>query len=153
MGLDMYLNASRYLSNYKDADKEKKAEMLKMFPELEVYLNEDDNPIREVKVEVGYWRKANQIHNWFVQNIQDGEDDCRSYYVDRKQLEQLKNLCRQVLEDKSLADELLPTTSGFFFGSTDFDDWYFSDLENTVKIIDNVLALPEDWSFEYQSSW
>lgn len=153
MGLDMYLNASRYLSNYKDTDKEKKAEMLKMFPELEVYLNEDDNPIREVKAEVGYWRKANQIHNWFVQNIQDGEDDCRSYYVDRKQLEQLKNLCRQVLEDKSLADELLPTTSGFFFGSTDFDDWYFSDLENTVKIIDNVLALPEDWSFEYQSSW
>ena len=26
--------------------------------------------------EVMYWRKANYIHNWFVENIQNGSDDC-----------------------------------------------------------------------------
>jgi hypothetical protein len=152
MGLDMYLNATRYLSNYKDADKQKKEEMLKTFPELKAYLAEE-NPIKEAKAEVGYWRKANQIHAWFVENIQDGEDDCKSYYVSREKLQELKNLCRQVLEDKSLADELLPTQSGFFFGGTEYEEYYFNDLRKTIEIIDNALALPEDWSFEYQSSW
>ena len=27
--------------------------------------------------EVGYWRKANAIHKWFVDNVQDGNDDCK----------------------------------------------------------------------------
>ena len=153
MGLDMMLNASLYLSKYNDADKQKKEKLLEMFPELKVYLTEGENPVQEVKAEIGYWRKANQIHNWFVNNVQNGEDDCRSYYVDRKQLEQLKSLCQQVLEDKSLADKLLPTQSGFFFGSTEYEGYYFTDLEDTVKIIDNALALPDGWTFEYHSSW
>ena len=29
----------------------------------------------------GYWRKANQIHKWFVDNVQGGIDDCRPYPV------------------------------------------------------------------------
>jgi len=153
VGLDMMLNASLYLSKYNDADKQKKEKLLEMFPELKVYLTEGENPVQEVKAEIGYWRKANQIHNWFVNNVQNGEDDCRSYYVDRKQLEQLKSLCQQVLEDKSLADKLLPTQSGFFFGSTEYEGYYFTDLEDTVKIIDNALALPDGWTFEYHSSW
>lgn len=153
MGLDMGLSASRYLSVYDDADKQKKEELLEMFPELKVYLAEEENPIQEVKAEIGYWRKANQIHRWFVENIQKGEDDCKSYYVSRKKLQELKSLCQQVLENKSLAEELLPTQSGFFFGGTEYEDYYFDDLEKTIRIIDNALALPETWRFEYQSSW
>ena len=153
MGLDMGLSASRYLSDYNNADKQKKEELLEMFPELKVYLTEDENPIQEVKAEIGYWRKANQIHNWFVNNVQDGEDDCRSYYVSREKLQELKSLCQQVLENKSLANEFLPTQSGFFFGSTEYEGYYFDDLEKTIRIIDNALALPETWRFEYQSSW
>ena len=153
MGLDMGLSASRYLSDYNNADKQKKEELLEMFPELKVYLTEEENPIQEVRAIVGYWRKANQIHAWFVENIQEGEDDCKSYYVSREKLQELKNLCRQVLEDKSLAVKLLPTQSGFFFGSTEYEGYYFDDLEETIRIIDNALALPETWRFEYQSSW
>jgi hypothetical protein len=57
------------------------------------------------------------------------------------------------LADHSLAAELLPPTDGFFFGSTELDEGYFDDLRNTIEIIDHVLALPEDWMIEYQSSW
>lgn len=153
MGLDMYLNASRYLSNYDDADMEKKAEMLKLFPELEVYLTEEVSPIRTVVAEIGYWRKANQIHKWFVDNVQEGVDDCKSYYVDRDQLNELKSLCERVLANHDLAGELLPTGAGFFFGSTEYGEYYFQDLEETIKIIDKALVLSYDWDLAYQSSW
>jgi hypothetical protein len=62
----------------------------------------------------------------------------------------------EVLEDHSKASELLPTAIGFFFGSTDYDEWYFKDLEYTKevigKIVDNWEAL-EYWDFYYSSSW
>jgi hypothetical protein len=29
----------------------------------------------QVSVTCAYWRKSNQIHNWFVKNVQNNEDD------------------------------------------------------------------------------
>lgn len=52
-----------------------------------------------------------------------------------------------------LAKELLPPTSGFFFGSTAVDEYYIDDLQKTIAIIDKTLALPNNWWIEYQSSW
>lgn len=43
-----------------------------------VLLDYDENKIKII-YEVAYWRKANHIHNWFVQNIQDGIDDLLDY--------------------------------------------------------------------------
>ncbi len=150
MGLDMYLNASRYLSDYNEADKQKKEQLFKLFPELKAYTAQ---ATKEVTVEVGYWRKANAIHNWFVHNVQNGEDNCAKYNVHPDHLMKLKSLCEQVLADHSLAGELLPPTGGFFFGSTEIDEGYFQDLSDTIQIIDRVLALPDGWWIEYQSSW
>ena len=66
MGLDMYLNAKRYLSDYNEADLAKKREMMNLFPELAVYLTQENgHPIKEITASVGYWRKANAIHGWF----------------------------------------------------------------------------------------
>lgn len=105
--------------------------------------------------EVGYWRKANQIHKWFVDNVQDGVDDCGTYKVTKAHLVELYNLCSQVLNDHSLAESLLPSQSGFFFGSTDYDEWYYNDLENTKRIIDNILEYKSDCldNLYYSSSW
>lgn len=136
--------------------------------------------------QIGYWRKANHIHNWFVENVQDGIDECDTYEVTKEQLEDLLNVCRKVLdgsklvkgkvvngqkyengkmvniyqdgeyiEDSSVAKELLPTTSGFFFGGTEYDEWYYKDVENTISIIENVLRTT-DFEHEvvmYHSSW
>jgi hypothetical protein len=153
MGLDMYLYAKRYLADFRPEDKEKAEAIQKLFPELAGVKNQYGSAVKVVQAEVGYWRKANAIHDWFVQEVQDGEDKCRPHYVDREKLVALKALCEQVLADKSLAHELLPTTAGFFFGGTDYDDWYFESLESTIEIIDAALKLPNDWDFEYQSSW
>ena len=156
MGLDMYLNAKRYVSKHFNAGDEAVARAIQeQFPELAGKTGRwgDDSPVKEVTVEAGYWRKANAIHQWFVKNVQEGEDDCRPYYVGREQLEELREVCKRVLAFRHLAVELLPAQSGFFFGSTDYDDWYYQDLEQTVAIIDDVLTLPTAWDFEYRASW
>jgi hypothetical protein len=76
-----------------------------------------------IAINVCYWRKANEIHNWFVQNIQNGEDDCNSYFIPREKLKELVNLCKTVKQTKNT--DLLPTQSGFFFGSTEHDEYYY----------------------------
>ena len=56
--------------------------------------------------EIGYWRKANAIHKWFVDNVQNGVDDCGEYKVTKEQLIQLHNACNDVLNNHSLAESL-----------------------------------------------
>ncbi len=156
MGLDMYLKGKRYISSAFNGggDDELAQTIGNALPELNVFVPRwGKSIVKEVVVEVGYWRKANAIHNWFVKNCQEGEDDCGTYYVGREQLEELRGICQTILADRSLASELLPPTAGFFFGSTSVDDFYFQDLKQTVDLIDQALTLPNSWEFEYESSW
>ena len=90
--------------------------------------------------------------NWFVKNTQDGEDDCKEYYVSREQLQTLVDTCKLVLKDKDSASELLPCQEGFFFGSTDYDEYYFGDLEETIKMIEPLIK-EETGDFYYKASW
>lgn len=156
MGLDMYLSGKRYMSKvFREADEPKQNAIAKLFPELEGWTGRwgDASPVKEVSIDAGYWRKANAIHDWFVREVQGGEDNCAPHYVSREQLVELKEVCEQVLADREQAKELLPTASGFFFGSQEYDQYYFDDLESTVQIVDKCLTLPLDWEFEYRSSW
>ena len=147
MGLDMYLSAKRYVSKY--SDEELHAKVNDSLAALRGPLE-----INTVVAEAMYWRKANAIHNWFVTKCRDGKDECQEVCVDRAQLVELRDTCKKVLEDQSLADILLPPAVGFFFGSTDLDDWYFDTLKNTVERLDLLLSDQfKDWDFYYQSSW
>lgn len=148
MGLDQYLTAKLYTSKYSDNEIREKLKVV--IPDIY-----DSGNLDYIKVvfEVGYWRKANQIHRWFVENVQDGEDDCKDYYVSREQLIDLMNKCKMVLESKENAEEILPTQEGFFFGGTEYDDYYFETCEDTIKIIEKCLKLPEAWDFVYRGSW
>ena len=102
-----------------------------------------------------YWRKANAIHGWFDENVADeyGINNCKSYAVSREKLVELRDLIHRVIESKET--DLLPTVAGFFFGSTQYDDDYWIDLEFTARNIDHVLEKypEEDWDFEYIASW
>ena len=112
-------------------------------------------PSARVSFTVGYWRKANQIHSWFVRECQDGRDECQITHVSRDKLRELRDVCLRVLVDRNdeLADELLAPQGGFFFGSVDYNDWYWSDLKETVQQLDRALALSGSWTLYYQSSW
>jgi len=148
MGLDMYLNKKRYMGwNYEHNRENKRV------PDLSDF-NVDTKKVTYIEEQALYWRKANAIHQWFVENVQGGCDDCKSYFVGKDDLEKLLTLVTEVLDDHEKAETVLPTTSGFFFGNTEYDEWYFKDLEYTKEGIETLLA---NWDIEteyyYQSSW
>ena len=102
-----------------------------------------------------YWRKANAVHNWMVENVQDGKDDCGVYEVFLPQLMDLKGIVEKIIANPKKAPDLLPTVSGFFFGSTEYDEWYMDDMHLTLKNINQMLEDHEEGEtrFFYTSSW
>lgn len=154
MGLDQYLHAEMYTSPAEWRGEQVNQTYSKLVEACGMGDKKlADLPSATVQFNIGYWRKANAIHAWFVENCQNGEDDCGEYTVAREQLQELKDLCLKVLASPDLSNELLPTRSGFFFGSTEYDEYYREDLESTIAIIDNAFSLGSDWHFKYSSSW
>ena len=68
---------------------------------------------------------------------------------------ELRDVCRKVLADRPKAGEILPTQEGFFFGGTEYDDWYFEGIEYTVEAITRILNDPGLTQMEmyYHASW
>ena len=156
MGLDMYLTGKVYLSDY--TEDEKTVEAREALKDLKIL---NGFKAKQIEVEVMYWRKANAIHQWFVNNIQEGEDNCQTYYVTHSDLHDLLKIIDTILKTENkekqgeLIDELLPPQSGFFFGSNEIDEWYFEDLKATQNTLTNFLNIEENKRFElyYHSSW
>lgn len=156
MGLDMYLSAEKYVSgsDYREGDKSKFEEIVRLL-DADTFVG-GFVPNVQVQVSVAYWRKANQIHQWFVDNCGRGEDDCRPYYVSREHLQELLSTCLEVKARKhpDVANDLLPPQIGFFFGSDKVDEWYWEQIDDTIAQLDKILKeVPEGWEFQYQASW
>jgi hypothetical protein len=124
------------------------------------------NTVRQVKNKAGilswvirtesmYWRKENHIHAWFVDNCQGGVDDCGTYPVDSDYIEEFIVIASDILKDRSLASELMPTQSGFFFGGTEYHKWYFEALKSTRTVFRKLLkpSTKKNWSLFYHASW
>lgn len=159
MGLDMYLIKA----------KRKRGRISKRIHDIDdVY---DDYSF------IGQWRKANHIHKWFVDHVQDGFDNCEFYQVTKEQLIELRDTCKKVIDASTLVDgkvigsygfkkkfiffgpavskpnyvkglriknakvakELLPCQAGFFFGTTDYDEWYYNNTMYTMNLINDIL--------------
>lgn len=160
MGLDMYLRKKHYVRCWKSGEKnivdaESVDVMVSVnYPDgtrdnLDFATNKPESGVT-IELPVAYWRKANAIHRWFVQNCANGEDNCEPMYVPYEKLVELHDLCAKVLEDHSKAPDLLPTQDGFFFGPTTYDEWYFNDVKHTLEVLKD---LDETGTYEYQASW
>ena len=155
MGLDQYLDKELYVGEYDKIDKTLVDTILKA---IDVEDKSGNYKHCYVSVPAIYWRKSNQIHKWFVDNCQDGNDNCKMAYVGTEQLENLLSTIKKQLKNKKKI--VLEPTSGFFFGSTEIDEWYWKDLEQSVIEIERELKFVKDqaekgryWSFWYHSSW
>ena len=62
-----------------------------------------------------HWRKANSVHKWMVENVQNGVDDCEIYEVDINQLRELKDIVEEILASPEKAPDLLPTEFWILF--------------------------------------
>ena len=149
MGLDMYLSKKIYIgANYQHRNV--KLNIKCSIKNKPIKINTDK--VSYIIEEVGYWRKANHIHNWFIE-LNNGVDDCNPISVDREDLIKLMAVCKEVKETKNV--DLLPTISGCFFGSTEYDEYYYSDIDETIEILEKVLNDNNDNNieFEYRASW
>lgn len=93
-----------------------------------------DNLFFKPLPQVGYWRKDDELHDWFVANVQGGKDDCGYYEVTKEHLERLL-WDIQVQIDKA---PIIPDS-----------------LRRTKKILTSVLK-KTDWETEtivYHASW
>ena len=118
------------------------------------------SPSATLSMTVMYWRKANAIHQWFVSNFGNGVDECQEIGVPRDGLVALRNLCEILLNASNenrnaLAEEHLPPQSGFFFGSTEIDEWYWEALTETRDTLTRVLAdeTLAECDYTYRASW
>jgi len=180
MGLDMYLYKKTYVQNWEHTPDERKHVItVKMGGKK----RKDIKPerISEITESVGYWRKFNALHSWFVQELADGVDDCRELYVGEDGLKNALDVLQKVktaldkagkkvasihvgwkdgekmYEDMEVYDadevtKLLPTAEGFFFGGTEYDDYYYNEVCNTIKLFEELLE-EEGGDFYYQASW
>lgn len=191
MGLDMYLHQDQHFARIESLA-EAYDDYRRQFDTAEKIIEAMGNSPEgvggvDVRTTVLKWRKENAIHNWFVKNVQDGEDDCGEYFVTDEQLLELRDTCDKVLkasklvsgkvyagtvwsdefpnghttfddgkvvENADVARKLLPTADGFFFGQTDYDEWYIRGLEYTRDGISRILKnKPDDAWLYYSSSW
>ena len=116
---------------------------------LDMYLSKKETS------EVAYWRKANAIHGWIVNNTHEVDQDIL-YVVKMEHVVQLRDVCKQVTEahDEGLAMELLPPASGFFFGSNEVGEYYWDYVAETVTTLSAIIQEnPDDAEFEYYASW
>lgn len=160
MGLDMYLEVRKFVpaKNYKVIDGDYSSEFHQEYIDiLEASKMKSLAAVDSVGLSITetaiYWRKVNSIHNWFVNECANGVDECQPTYVSREKLEQLLGIVTEAIDTKNA--ELLPPASGFFFGSTDVDEWYWNDLKYTQVELKTILdkTKNEDISFIYQASW
>lgn len=160
MGLDMYLSARQYI-NRMDYSTEVHSETPRFTNIVDTLgvrdlVEPDGFSGAYVELPVMYWRKSNAIHNWFVREFANDVDDCRPMSLTTEQLRELVELCDIVREDHSKAEELLPTGAGFFFGGTDYDEWYFEDIAHTadrLRYIVNEMDSRQMDYLVYQASW
>lgn len=114
-----------------------------------------------VQITCAYWRKANAVHAWFVDEVQGGTDDCGEYPVHVEKLAELRKhaldaVAKYDAGERETAASVLQPRSGFFFGGTDVDDWWRSDLEATAAEIERVINTAikiGGVEFSYHSSW
>jgi hypothetical protein len=180
MGLDMYLSAKTYVKNWEHTKPEAKTEV-KVKRGGKLLKTIQPARVSYITEEIGYWRKANAIHSWFVNNCNEGDDDCDTYYVSQEKLEELSGIVERVLKasvlvegmiqngttngvpnmekgkyvkDSTVAKELLPTGEGSFFGSTDYDEWYVQDLRTTKTILKEAIKCAKNGAdIYYSASW
>lgn len=90
--------------------------------------------------------KANQIFEWFIKNVMNGEINKEYYDISKEQLTELLYTCKQVVSEgvvkENEAKEMLPLmeNTGYFFGTSEYNNIYAIQVTDMIKILENVLS-------------
>lgn len=104
--------------------------------------------------------KTNQIFNWFISNVMNGNVDKEYYEVTKEQLLSLYDTCKKVQcsfkligknkytnedeyeVDEKIAKELLPFMDevGYFFGPRVYGELYVEQVIKIIDVVDQILT-------------
>ena len=165
MGLDIYFNRFRrtkyaeYKAKCKKANKELKdfeKSMKEKYhsTDFNIWSEKDQQRYHELYqalpsesdygTEIGYFRKVNFLMEFFHY-----EGNCEDKEISLDEVKELAERCTKVLmhkgeEDEYHAKHLLPTQEGFFFGSTEYNDYYYQDVKEVgewaTKVVEETDA-------------
>ena len=141
MGLDMYLYT------YPEGLEEDIKKLHKLPPE-------ERDKIWDETYEIGYWRKYNFLHKYLCDN---GEliVDKVLYFVPRKVLYEFLEKAVKVVKRQTIrvSSQTLPVCEGLFYGSYEYDDYYYGQVHDTIIKITEILRDNQDDKFLYYASW
>lgn len=141
MGLDMYLYSFEAKNRKKILNYEKlpSNEQWGLFEEMEVLAD---------------WRKANMLHNFFCTYGEECLEEIL-YIIPRTLISEFIIKASVIItkKDKALSAKALPTCSGFFYGSVEYDDDYYLTVCEAIKTLADILNKNPDDEFVYYASW
>ena len=158
MGLDMYIERIYGLENLSDITHFNGITNVISGSDIDEVHSEDYETSQ-----IAYWRKANQIHAFFEDQLANGElENCSYYEIPLDTLKLLLkrcNLVKSLMDDRECGEseaiyklseedleyiqELLPTREGFFFGDTSYDEYYYDDIDSTIEQITPIIEKME----------
>lgn len=108
--------------------------------------------------QLAHFVKANQVFNWFIKNVMNGNIDNEYYEVTENHLKSLLDVCNKVKEgfnfigtddyygdqydvDVEIASNLLPTMEerGYFFGTGNYGRVYVKQVNEVIDVVKNIL--------------
>lgn len=96
-------------------------------------------------IEVAYFRKVNFLMSFF-----NYEGNCEDKRISKEEVEALLDACEREVK----GEEVLEPTAGFFFGSTDRDEFFYEQISDVIEKFTNILN-ETDWESEevYMYCW
>ncbi|AWM79061.1 hypothetical protein DKL61_01090 [Gammaproteobacteria bacterium ESL0073] len=92
---------------------------------------------RDEIMEMGVFRKVNALLQWVNTYVMTVEN-CAYIPISKEDLEKLQGTLNQLTTDN--CQELFPTQEGFFYGSTEYDECYWEDVQAIKEWLDKTLA-------------
>lgn len=120
---------------------------------------------KKESMHIAYWEEANQIHYWFVMNIQKGKDDKRNHHTGKDVIKRLIKTCEELYElyekkghiDDELikeAKEKMPPKDGIQFGENEINEKYFEQIQATLKMLKRTLkSVKKEHVLFYKADW
>lgn len=132
---------------------------------LDIYFNKRN----KARKEIAYFRKVNFLVKYVDEVLGREVDNCRDVVLEKEDIEELVRRCGTVIDSlknskkkevqyetgwcngettyatkkvftgTKVAEELLPTMNGFFFGSTDYDEDYLDNVKQVKEDMERIL--------------
>ena len=146
MGLDQYFEIQK-----KRSEKELEEEIRRIFINEQPSDQEIEN-MRYFTNELAYFRKFNALQNYFEEKF--NLDNCEKVIMEDYIYEDLLDRTTKVLtahqqktqtEAEEIAIKLLPNTEGFFYGSQEYDEYYYEDVEKLIDDLQRMKKMELDY--------